>query len=66
MFKMFVSCMFLSTDADNVTSQAGCDVNPPGSGAQEVHGGDERGLKPPGGAGAASRDTEGGRGDSGV
>lgn len=46
--------------------QAGCDVNPPRSGAEEVHGGDERGLKPPGGAGAASRDTEGGRGDSGV
>lgn len=46
--------------------QAGCDVNPPRSGAKEVHGGDEGGLEPPGGAGAASRDTEGGGGDPGV
>lgn len=42
--------------------QASCAFNPPRSGAQEVHGGDERGLKPPGGAGATPTDTEGGGG----
>lgn len=36
--------------------------HPPRSGAQEVHGGDERGLKPPGGARAPPGDTEGGGG----
>lgn len=42
--------------------QAGCAFNPPWSGAEEVHGGDERGLKPPGGARASPGDTEGGGG----
>lgn len=39
--------------------QGGCGFNPPRSGAQEVHGGDERGLKPPGGARASRGDAEG-------